>query len=113
MTFLDALRASFMKWIRDDGYLVLSAVTEIEWDDEGMPVYYTLADGKRHYLDGEWHAWQAAIAAEREAAAKVCDERAKQHRETHTDDLGESYQLGHAADEATACATAIRARGAS
>lgn len=63
----------------------------------------------------EWArlAWSAAIAAEREACAKVCDERAKKHRETFTDDIGESYQLGHATDEANACAAAIRARGAS
>ena len=65
------------------------------------------------YIADRWEAWQAAIAAEREAAAKVCDERAKKHRETFTDDIGESYQLGHATDEANACAAAIRARGAS
>ena len=64
MTPTDAekMRSSFLAWIRDDGYLVPDAVTPIEWDDEGLPVYYTISDGVRHYLDGEWHAWQAAHA---------------------------------------------------
>jgi hypothetical protein len=59
---IEAVRAAFLAWIRDDGYLVPSAVTDIEWDDEGLPVYYTRTDGVRHYLDGEWHAWQAATS---------------------------------------------------
>ena len=59
---IEAVRAAFLAWIRDDGYLVPSAVTDIEWDDEGLPVYYTRNDGERHYLDGEWHAWQAAMS---------------------------------------------------
>ena len=65
---------------------------------------------RKAFMDIE-RAIAEAVAAEREACAKVCDERAKKHRDTPTDDLGESYQLGHATDEANACAAAIRARG--
>lgn len=86
-------RAAFEKWIRDDGYLVSDAVTPIEWDDEGLPVYYTRADGVRRYLDGEWHGWRAAIAAEREACEKAV--------------------LDAGGDNADYHAAAIRARGAS
>jgi len=57
----EAMRADFLAWV-NAGYLVRDAVTPVEWDDEGLPVYYTRDDGVRHYLDGEWHAWQAARA---------------------------------------------------
>ncbi len=112
-------RAAFVAWIRDDGYLVPDAVTPIEWDDEGLPVYYTLHDGERRYLDGEWHGWQAAIAAEREAAAKVCDKAAAESG-AHLDALiaagapDAMVEKARAVYEAEDClAAAIRARGAS
>ena len=102
----DDNRAAFVAWIRDDGYLVPSAVTEIEWDDEGLPLYYTIVDGVRHYLDGEWHAWQAAIAAEREAAAKVAER-------FYAGPGGASRDNGIRRDAGRSIAAAIRARGAS
>ena len=51
------------------------------------------------------------IAAEREACAKVCEERGNKHHGTFTEDIGESYELGWREDEARDCAAAIRARG--
>lgn len=56
---VERARADFLAWV-NAGYLVRDAVTDVEWDDEGLPVYYTRNDGERHYLDGEWHAWLAA-----------------------------------------------------
>jgi hypothetical protein len=47
-----------------------------------------------------WEGWQAGVKREREACAKVCDERAAAHP------MGSDEQC-----EAEDCAAAIRARG--
>ncbi len=52
---------------------------------------------------GEWTAWKAAVANEREACAKVCADIAKHHTLRAVDSFG-----GTAAAEA--CEEAIRAR---
>jgi hypothetical protein len=57
----------------------------------------------------------AALATERERCAKVCDARAAAHLRDYTDAASPLYQSAeadHAADEAAACADAIRAKAA-
>jgi hypothetical protein len=56
----------------------------------------------------------AAVAAERERCALVCDARAAAHLRDYTDAASPLYQSAeadYAADEAAACVDAIRAKG--
>lgn len=101
-------RAAFEKWAGARG-LILSH----EFRRDGR-VWYLL-DDTRH----RWAAWQAAIAAEREAAAKVCDKAAAESG-AHLDALiaagapDAMVEKARAVYEAEDClAAAIRARGAS
>ena len=49
----------------------------------------------------QWQAWQAAVAAERERCAKLCEAIHARHIAEHGDYIGETY--------AAECARAIRA----
>lgn len=71
------------------------------------------AEAYRHTsaTSGEWDAWQAAVAAERERAARVCDDEARMRTEAGQKHPEESESRGRcfaAARAAMNCAKGVR-----
>jgi len=78
--------------------------------DEWYELPHDDAEKTMHYEDLHrslcLYVWNAAIAAEREACAKVCDEISNNYDKKFTWDAAIAY-----AEIADECADAIRARG--
>lgn len=86
------MRSSFERWVNTERPSLHSAVHTY---DESMALV--------HVMDAAWLAWQAAVAHEREACAKACEDYAGTHAKDDDNSKANAWMM-------LQCASVIRAR---